>query len=268
MKNKIVDTHCHLDFPDFEDDLDNVINNAKKKGVDFFLTISINLEKFNRIYNITQKYKNVWCSTGVHPNNVPLNSNSNLLDKLRNQLIKNISQDKVIGIGETGLDFFRNENNKKNQLDYFHTHMVVSGETKSPLIIHTRSADKETINFLKNYAVKYNIKGLLHCFSSSRKLAKIALDNGFYISFSGLATYKNSENIQDVLKFIPLDRLLVETDSPYLSPTPHRGERNEPANVVYTLKKISEIKNINYEMLAEITTKNFFSLFNNIKNEN
>ena len=143
--------------------------------------------------------------------------------------------------------------------------MNVSSEMNCPIIIHTRNAEKDTINHLNQYSKMYNLKGLIHCFSSTKELAKSALDNGFYISFSGIVTFKNVNNILNILKFVPLDRILVETDSPYLAPLPNRGKRNEPAFVRYTLKKIAEIKKIKYENLAEITTNNFFSLFKNIK---
>ena len=156
MKNKIVDSHCHLNFEDFKHDLDTVIQNAKEKDVDYMLSISVNLEKFEEIYNLTQKYKNVWCTTGVHPNNVPKKLDIQYITKLISQLLKNLLKKKVVGIGETGLDYYRSFENKQNQIDFFETHMQVSGETNSPTVIHTRNADEDTIFFLNQFVKKYN----------------------------------------------------------------------------------------------------------------
>ena len=267
MNHKIVDTHCHLDFSDFQNDLNRVIENAKNNNVEYFLSISVNLDKFKNIYLLTKKYKNIWCSTGIHPNNVSTKLEVDDLKKVKNQLLKNAAKKKVIGIGETGLDYYRNKENRINQLKSFEVHMDVSNEMDCPIIIHTRNAENDTINHLNKYSKIYNLKGLIHCFSSTKELARSALNNGLYISFSGIITFKNVDDIINILKFVPLDRILVETDSPYLAPLPNRGKRNEPAFVKYTLKKISEIKKINYENLAEITTKNFFSLFKKAKYE-
>ena len=265
MKNKIVDSHCHLDFDDFKTDLDNVISNAKLNGVNYMLSISVDLEKFNKIHEITNRFENIWCTTGVHPNNVPKKINSKQIENLKKNLKLNLSKNKVIGTGETGLDFFRNHNNKKNQIDYFETHAEVSGLAKSPIIVHTRDADEDTIFYLKKFIPKYNTSGLIHCFSSSKMLAESALDLGLYISFSGIITFKKSDKLREIVNYVPLDRMLVETDSPYLSPVPNRGKRNEPAFTKFTLKQIAETKNINIEKVAEYTTNNFFKLFSKAK---
>ena len=265
MKNKIVDSHCHLNFEDFKDDLDTVIQNAKEKDVDYMLSISINLEKFEEIYNLTQKYKNVWCTTGVHPNNVPKKLDIQNITKLKSQLLKNLQKKKVVGIGETGLDYYRSFENKQNQIDFFETHMQVSGETNSPTVIHTRNADADTIFFLNQFVKKYNSSGLIHCFSSGMSLANCALDNGFYISFSGVITFDKADEIRKIVKYVPLNKILVETDSPYLAPVPKRGKRNEPAFTKYTLEQIAKIKKIDTEEVANVTTKIFFNFFSKAK---
>ena len=179
----------------------------------------------------------------------------------------NIKNNKVVGLGETGLDFFRGKENRTNQIESFMLHLFLSGDKKYPTIVHTRDADDDTINCLNESVKKYSSTGLIHCFTSTKQFAKKALDNGFYISFSGIITFKNAIDLVDVVKYIPLDKILVETDSPYLAPVPFRGKRNEPSYVNYTLEKISQIKNIKKDELTKITTKNFFTLFSKIKND-
>ena len=265
MKTKIVDSHCHLDFKDFSDDLDEVIKKAKLSSVEYFLSISVNFKDFKNILGIANKYPNVWCTTGVHPSSVPKKFLKNEISKVIKNISVNLKHKKVIGVGETGLDFFRGEENKTNQIDYFNAHLMTSGKNNVPTIVHTRAADKETVQCIKNSVLHYNTKGLIHCFSSSKKFAKEILNHGFYISFSGLITFKKATELVEVVKYVPLDRILVETDSPYLAPDPLRGKRNEPCFVTHTLEKIAEIKKIKSEELAHHTTNNFFKLFSNIK---
>ncbi len=264
MKPKIVDSHCHLDFKDFSDDLDLVIKNAKSSEVEYLLSISIDFINFEKIYEIASKYKNIWCTTGVHPNNVPKKFTDNEIEKLMIILKKNLSKKKVVGVGETGLDFFRSSDNKNNQISYFDAHLYTAAKNDYPVIVHTREADVDTINCIDNSFKKYSTRGLIHCFSSTKELASKVLDNGFYISFSGIVTFKKASNLIDIVKYVPLDRILIETDAPYLAPEPFRGKRNEPSYVIHTLKKIAEIKKIKNDELAKITTENFFSLFTSI----
>ncbi|MAI59535.1 MAG: hypothetical protein CMM92_00760 [Rickettsiales bacterium] len=265
--NKIVDSHCHLDFQDFDNDRDKIINNAKISNVDYFLTISVNLEDFDKVYEVTQNYENIWCTTGIHPNNVGLKINSVQFENIKRNILGNLKNNKVVGLGETGLDFFRGKENRKNQIESFMLHLFLSGDKKYPTIVHTREADDDTINCLNESVKKYSSTGLIHCFTSTKQFAKKALDNGFYISFSGIITFKNAIDLVDVVKYVPLDKILVETDSPYLAPVPFRGKRNEPSYVNYTLEKISQIKKIKKDELIKITTKNFFTLFSKIKND-
>ena len=256
----IVDSHCHLDFKDFQDDLDLVIKKAYNSNVKHMLSISVNLEDFNNVYKVANSYDNIYCTTGIHPNNVPENKNNELLFE---KLSLNLNKKKVIGVGETGLDFYRNEENRINQIEYFNTHLEVSGLFNYPTIVHTRNAEKDTINCIEKAVKKHSTKGLIHCFTSTMELAKKVLDKGFYISFSGIITFKKVDDLIDVVKYVPLDRILVETDAPYLAPIPFRGKRNEPSFVTHTLKKIAEIKKKNVEDMAQITTNNFFNLFSN-----
>ena len=265
--NKIVDSHCHLDFQDFDNDRDKIINNAKISNVDYFLTISVNLEDFDKVYEVTQNYENIWCTTGIHPNNVGLKINSFQFENIKRNILGNLKNNKVVGLGETGLDFFRGKENRTNQIESFMLHLFLSGDKKYPTIVHTREADDDTINCLNESVKKYSSTGLIHCFTSTKQFAKKALDNGFYISFSGIITFKNAIDLVDVVKYVPLDKILVETDSPYLAPVPFRGKRNEPSYVNYTLEKISQIKKIKKDELIKITTKNFFTLFSKIKND-
>ena len=257
----IVDSHCHLDFKDFQDDLDLVIKKAYNSNVKHMLSISVNLEDFNNVYKVANSYDNIYCTTGIHPNNVPEKKNNELLFE---KLSLNLNKKKVIGVGETGLDFYRNEENRINQIEYFNTHLEVSGLFNYPTIVHTRNAEKDTINCIEKAVKKHSTKGLIHCFTSTMELAKKVLDEGFYISFSGIITFKKVDDLIDVVKYVPLDRILVETDAPFLAPMPFRGKRNEPSFVTHTLKKIAEIKRKNVEDMAQITTDNFFNLFSNL----
>ena len=257
----IVDSHCHLDFKDFQDDLDLVIKKAYNANVKHMLSISVNLEDFNNVYKVANSYDNIYCTTGIHPNNVPENKNNELLFE---KLSLNLNKKKVIGVGETGLDFYRNEENRINQIEYFNTHLEVSGLLNYPTIVHTRNAEKDTINCIEKAVKKHSTKGLIHCFTSTMELAKKVLDKGFYISFSGIITFKKVDDLIDVVQYVPLDRILVETDAPFLAPMPFRGKRNEPSFVTHTLKKIAEIKKKKVEDMAQITTNNFFNLFSNL----
>ena len=262
---EIVDSHCHLDFKDFENDLDEIILRAEEKNVNHFLTISVNLENFPKILKLTNKYKNVWCTTGIHPNNVGLETKK--CDDLFDTLKKNLQlNDKVVGLGETGLDFYRSREFEEKQIDYFEVHLNLSGEKKIPTVIHTRNAEVETKEILRSKVKIYNSIGLIHCFTGSQELARIALDNGFYLSISGVITFNNSHDLKKIVKYIPNDRILVETDAPYLAPKPFRGKRNEPSLIAHTLKEIAEIKKKKTSEMAMITTKNFFNLFGKVKN--
>ena len=252
----IIDSHCHLNMKDFNGDLTKVIGNAKRNSIGGMLTISTKIDEFKNISNIAKKNQNIWYSLGIHPHNVDESINN-----IEN-IIKNYNQDKkFIGIGETGLDYFYKNTNKDLQIQSFIKHIQLSRDTNLPIIVHTREADKDTIRILKDEYRKGPFKGLIHCFTATQELADEALEIGFFISISGIITFKNAEPLRKVVKSIPKDRLLVETDAPYLSPVPLRGKRNEPANVIHTANSLAHLLNMPKAELYEQTTVNFFNLF-------
>jgi len=253
----LVDSHCHLNFPDFRDDLASVLANAKVAGVGIMQTICTDMEEFDEVYAIAQNYDHIYCSVGVHPNDTTNKEKAEL-----ETLLKKATLPKVIGIGETGLDYHYEHSDRIDQKESLLIHIEAARISGLPVIIHTREADEDTIAILQQEMQKGIFTGVIHCFTSSHNLAMRALEMGFYISLSGIITFKNAETIRNTVKDIPLERLLIETDAPFLAPLPHRGKRNEPAFVAQVNKKLSEIKGISEENCAEITANNFFTLFN------
>ena len=256
----LVDSHCHLNFPDFKDDLDNIISRAKEAGVGVMQTICTEMAEFEDVYAISENNESVFCSVGVHPND---SGKQELVSA--QELIEKTARKKVIGIGETGLDYHYEYSDRGLQKHSFLEHIKAARETGLPLIIHTRDAEEDTINILKEEISKGSFKFLIHCFTSTKQLADISVQLGGYISVSGIITFKNAGAIRDALIDVPLDRILVETDSPYLAPIPHRGKRNEPSYVVQVNKALANLKNISEEECAKITTENFFRLFDKAK---
>ena len=252
----IIDTHCHLDFKEFKEDFNNVLLKAKNNDVLGMQTICTKIDEFPKIINIAENHSNIWCSIGTHPHNADLEMNIS-----KETIIKLCLNNKVIGIGETGLDYFYENSNKKNQINSFLKHIEVARITNLPLIIHARDADDDIIQILTEEYNKSPFTGVIHCFTASYELAKAALSIGFYISFSGIITFKNADEIRKTCKKIPIDRILVETDAPFLAPVPFRGNRNEPSYITETIKKVAEIKNLSEEEVINITTNNFFKLF-------
>ena len=252
----LVDSHCHLNFPDFKDQVDEVVKRANDNDVKYMQTICTRLGEFNDILAIAENYKNMWCSAGVHPNNV-------MEEELASaqQIIDLTGNPKVIGIGETGLDYFYEHSPREKQQASFREHIRASQETGLPLIVHTRAADEDTIDIMQEEMSGGKFSGLIHCFSTSSKLAYAAIEMGMYISISGIVTFKKATELQDIVKELPLERLLVETDAPYLAPMPHRGKTNEPAYTRHTAQFIADLKGVPYEEVAEATTNNFFELF-------
>lgn len=256
----LIDSHCHLNMPEFSDDLEKILNNANKNQIDGLLTICTELEELSELKNLSYKYKNIWYSGGVHPNNVK-NFYSKELEK-----ILNFSHDSnFIAIGETGLDYFYDNPKIEMQKDSFIKHIKIARDLGLPVIVHTRNADEDTINILQNEYKKGPFKGVIHCFTASEELAMAALKLNFYISVSGIITFKNAESIRKTIKKVPIEKLLVETDAPFLAPVPNRGKRNEPAFVKDTAKFLSTIKGISFNELAIQTTKNFYNLFTKAK---
>ena len=259
MSNKIVDSHCHLNFPQFKDNLDDVVRRALDKGVHRMITISTKLNEISDLETISKTYSEVYNSVGVHPHEC-----KNYKNLLVDDLLKHANKEKCIGIGETGLDFFYENSPKELQARLFRIHIDAARKSNLPLIVHTRAADEETIKILENEMEKGEFTGLIHCFSTSRELAEKAIKLGLYISLSGIITFKKSENLRDIVKNLPTERLLVETDAPYLAPEPYRGKCNEPSYVIKTANFIADLLSISKKEFAKITTTNFYNLFKKI----
>jgi TatD DNase family protein len=256
----IIDTHCHLDFTEFNDDFSSMLDNAKNNDVLGMQTICTKIEEFPKILNIALKKPNIWCSVGTHPHNAEDEEHIS-----KEHILELCNNEKVIGIGETGLDYFYENSKRDIQIKSLYKHIEVSRKTNLPLIIHARDADDDIIEILTTEYKKKKFTGVIHCFTASQKLADAALSIGFYISFSGIITFKNAENIRKSCEIIPINRILIETDAPFLAPIPFRGKRNEPAFITETLKKVSEIKNMPINETKDITTNNFFNLFTRAK---
>ena len=255
-----VDSHCHLDYPDFTDDMDGVITRADEAGVKYMLSICTHVTKFDQVLAIARRYDNIFCTVGIHPHNA-----GNEPEVTPEDLRRLAAHYKVIGFGETGLDFHYNKSPHDIQKRQFKSHIEASRESGLPLIIHTRNADDSMARILREETAKGKFSGLLHCFSSSRKLAETALNLGLYLSISGIVTFKKADELRDIVKETPLNRLLIETDAPYLAPVPMRGKVNEPAFTRYTAEKVAEIKGLSIEEIAAVTTDNFFTLFSEAK---
>ena len=252
----LVDSHCHLDFPQLSADLDGVVARAEAAGVGLMLTISTALSRFEKVLAIAEKYDNIYCSVGVHPHEAETEP-----DTVARQLIERARHPKVVGIGETGLDYFYEHSPRDIQQHVFREHIKAARETGLPLIVHTRDADDDTTRILAEEMGQGAFPGLIHCFSSSRELAEKSVELGLYISISGIATFKKADELRDTIRGLPLDRLLVETDAPYLAPPPHRGKRNEPAYVAQTAAVLADTVGVSVDEIAAITTANAFRLF-------
>jgi len=254
----IIDSHCHLDYSNLYDQLDDVIRRAEYNQVKYLLTICTTLESFEKIKLIVQKYKNVYGTVGIHPHESQkyTNIDSKFILNLKNKYKK------INGIGETGLDFYYNHSDKEIQKKSFIEHISAASQLNIPIIIHSRNAEKETYEILKSEKKNSNLKVLIHCFTGSKGFAKKLIDINCYISVSGIITFKNSTELADTVSSIPIENLLVETDSPYLAPLPYRGKSNEPSYIVHTVEKLSQIKNVSKQSVMSNTTNNFRKLFN------
>ena len=253
----LVDSHCHLDFPDFsEDGLNTVLDRARAAGVERFLTISTRLTTVEKLFAIAQEHADVFCTVGIHPHHVAEQGVPTV-----ERLVELSQQPKVIGLGESGLDYFYDKSPRDEQAESFRRHCQACVETGLPLVVHARDADEDVATILREESQGGKLRGILHCFSSGRGLAEAGLELGFYVSLSGILTFKRSEELRDIAHDVPLDRLLVETDAPYLAPTPYRGKRNEPAYVVETAKVLADVKGISLAELGAATSANFNRLF-------
>ncbi|MBF8246813.1 MAG: TatD family hydrolase [Rickettsia sp.] len=254
----IIDSHCHLDLLEKKIDLNNVITKAKKFNVEYLHSISTNIEGLKRILEIAEKYKNIYASVGIHPDEVKENiiSSKKICDLAQHS--------KVISIGETGLDYKNQDITQKKQFlqkKSFESHIIASQDSNLPLVIHSRFAEKDSQEILSHHKKNKNFSAVMHCFTGSKEFAKFALDQGFFISFSGIISFKNATQLREIVKYVPLDRMLCETDSPYLAPEPFRGKINEPAYCLYVIKSLSKILQETEEKIIKFTSKNFFSLF-------
>jgi TatD DNase family protein len=256
----LVDSHCHLDFPDFAEELPDVVARAHDAGIGILQTISTKMTTFPNVLGVAEQFDNVYASVGIHPHEVEKEEKITTAE-----LVEKAQHPKVIGIGETGLDYFYEHSPRELQQASFLEHIGAARETKLPLIIHTREADEDTMQILRDEQAKGAFPGLIHCFTSGRGVAEGAIELGMYVSISGIVTFKSAKDLQEIVKDLPLERLLVETDAPYLAPVPQRGKTNEPAFTRHTAEFLAELKGISFEEVAEVTTRNFLELFNKVK---
>ena len=253
----IIDSHCHLNYEPMSNSLAETISRANKDGIKYMLTISTEDKSFHKILKIVSEYQSVYGTYGIHPHEAKKHKNINC-----SEIVRKINLNKkIIGIGETGLDFYYNHSEKKDQIHCFEEHIYAAQTTNLPLVVHTRSAEKETFEILQKHLKKKKFKILIHCFTGSREFAFNLLDLGAFISASGVVTFKKSINLANTFKDIPNDKILVETDSPYLAPVPLRGKSNEPSFIIHTVKFLSTLKKLSFEDFSKITTNNFFKLF-------
>jgi TatD DNase family protein len=252
----LVDHHCHLDFPEFADDLAGVVARAKVAGVGTLVTISTRIRKFDQVRAVAEQFPDVWCSVGTHPHNA-----DEELDIPVSEIVRLSQHPKVVAIGEAGLDYHYKHSSPAGQAEGFRNHIAAARATGLPLEIHTRDADADTLAILEDEHAKGAFPAVLHCYTGGRELALRAVDLGLYVSFSGVISFKKTEALQAIAREIPLDRILVETDAPFLAPVPHRGRTNEPAYVVHTAAALARIRGITEAEVACATTENFFRLY-------
>ncbi|ESY51570.1 MULTISPECIES: TatD family hydrolase [unclassified Mesorhizobium] len=252
----LVDSHCHLDFPDFTEERAAIVARAKAAGIGHMVTISTRVKRFAQVLEIAESFDEIYCSVGTHPHNA-----GEELDVTAEDLVRLSAHPKVVAIGEAGLDYFYDKAPRDAQAQGFRTHIAAARETGLPLVIHSRDADDDMAAILEDETGKGAFPFILHCFSSGRRLADVGVKLGGYVSFSGILTFKNSADLRAIAADVPHDRLLVETDAPYLAPVPFRGKRNEPAYVAHTAKVLAETVGVGEAEIATLTTANFFRLF-------
>ena len=252
----LVDSHCHLDYLERDNDLDEVVGRARRAGVGRMVTICTKLSEFDKVHGIAKRYPEVDCSAGVHPHEAGEEGQDS-----PNRLLELAALPEVVGIGETGLDYYYEHAPRDAQQRSFRAHIAAARESKLPLIVHARDADEDTVAILEEEYGKGAYPGVIHCFTAGPDLAEVALKIGFYISLAGIVTFKNADSLRETVRKVPLDRLLVETDSPFLAPVPKRGKPNEPAYVVHTAGYLAEMLEVSEEEMARRTTENFHSLF-------
>ena len=250
----IIDSHCHINFPELVSDIDGVMERMAENHVSNALCVSVNLEKFPEVLSLAERYENIYASVGVHPDT------QSGEDPTVERLVSLSAHPKVVAIGETGLDYFRAEGDTTWQRDRFRAHIQAAREVNKPLIIHTREAGDDTLGILREEGEGL-VRGVMHCFTETLEFARASIGLGFFISFSGIITFKNAQEIRDVAKVVPLESILIETDSPYLAPVPNRGKTNEPSYVRYVLEEVARVKELPIDVVAQATTQNFHRLF-------
>jgi len=255
----LVDSHCHLDFPEFAAELDAVVDRARQAGVRRMVTICTKVSQFDKVLAVAERFDDVVCTVGVHPHEAAAEPDADT-----RRLVDIARHPKVVGIGESGLDYYYEHSPRDRQQASFRSHIAAARETGLPLVVHTRDADDDMAAMLGAEMAKGRFSGVLHCFSSSRQLAEKAVDLGLYISLSGIVTFKKADELRDTARAVPLDRLLVETDAPYLAPIPMRGKRNEPAFVAHTAAKVAELRGMDPQAFHRQTGENFFRLFSRV----
>ncbi len=256
----LVDSHCHLDFPEFQEDFEAVLARAEEAGIKTMMTICTHVTKFDQVHAIAKAHDNIFCTVGIHPHNADSEPEVTV-----DQLVEWASGPKVVGFGETGLDYFYEHSPREIQQRQFRTHIEAARKLDLPVIVHTRDAEEDTLAIIEEEYNKAPFRGLIHCFSASDEFAQRVVSMGFYISISGIVTFKKAEELREAIKNVPVDRLLVETDAPYLAPIPKRGKRNEPAYTAFTAAKVAEIKGLSEEEFAKQSTDNYFTLFSKAK---
>jgi TatD DNase family protein len=259
------DSHCHLNFPELAENIHTIRDDMAKAQVTRALVISTTLERFPEVHDLATQFDNFWATVGVHPDN------EGVQEPTLDDLLTRAKLPKVVGIGETGLDYFRLGERTVADMEWqrnrFRIHIQAAQQTQLPLVIHTRSSSADTVAILKEQGENGSAGsagGVFHCFTETADVARAGLDLGLYISFSGILTFKNAQDLRDVAQFVPMDRILIETDSPYLAPVPHRGKTNNPSYVPFVAKQIAEIKGMTVEAVAEATSRNFDQLFNGV----
>ncbi|MDD9911392.1 MAG: TatD family hydrolase [Ahrensia sp.] len=255
----LVDSHCHLDFPDFADELDDVVQRARDRGIARMVTICTRVKRFDAVLAVAERFDDVYCSVGTHPHNA-----ADELDVSTQHLVDLSRHPKVVAIGEAGLDYHYDKSPRDAQARGLRTHIEAARETGLPLVIHARSADDDMISILTKEMKNGFFPAVLHCFSSTRKLAECGIELGLYVSLSGILTFKNSQDIRDIARDMPRDRVLVETDAPYLAPVPNRGKRNEPAFTADTAFVLAQVWEESENVIGQRTSENFFRLFSKV----
>ena len=254
-----IDSHCHIDFPELSDNMEQLLGNMRDAQVTHALCVSVNLTDWPRVLDLAEKHSNLFASVGVHPDQ-PVDET----EPHEQDLIRRADHPRIVAIGETGLDYYRLVGDLTWQRNRFRTHIRAARSCGKPLIIHTRAASEDTVTIMGEEKAG-DAGGVMHCFTETWDVARAALDLGFYISFSGIITFKNAADLREVVRQVPLEQLLIETDSPYLAPVPYRGKTNQPAYVKHVADCVSQIKNVPLEVVAKTTTENFFRLFSNAK---